>query len=74
MAYYRVYYFSGDDHISAFDETHCDDDAAALIFAAARRGRRAAELWNQDRLVARLDARALMPADAGGAMDEAPAA
>lgn len=55
MSYYRLYYFSDNNRICAFDEAECEDDQAAIRFAAERHAGRPAELWNLDRLVLRMD-------------------
>lgn len=58
MSYYRLYFIGSDDRISRFVELFHDSDQQALDDARAHLGAEAMELWNQERFVARIPAKA----------------
>lgn len=45
MAYYRLYFLNGDEHIETYESFEADDDAAALAAAEARKTVLGKELW-----------------------------
>lgn len=56
MAYYRVYFLDNMDHITAAAECEVREDLQAIEFARAQlEGRPDAEVWQETRLVARLN-------------------
>jgi hypothetical protein len=63
LAYYRLYLQDRDGRISDFKPCECDDDAAALAWAAQHPHPHGMELWNLDRLVNRFAPEPSDPAD-----------
>jgi len=55
MAYYRLFFFSGDGHIQRSLDLECDGDAEAIDGVEEHRGHQALELWQRARLVARFE-------------------
>jgi hypothetical protein len=55
MADYRVYLIGGDGHIANVIELDCADDTAAIESAKQLVNGQDIELWQQDRIVAKLD-------------------
>jgi hypothetical protein len=52
MSYYRIYLLDAGRHIREAQEVQCEDDEAALAFAAtAMEGHPAVEVWTGARLV-----------------------
>lgn len=56
MADYRLYCLDGDKHISSGEWIGAMNDAEAIVLAKAKRLNVSAELWERNRLVARIPA------------------
>lgn len=56
MATYRLYCLDGVEKVVTAEWLEADDDTAALAAAEDMRGTRKCELWQNSRLVARMDA------------------
>jgi hypothetical protein len=56
MPEYRLYVLTGDGHIERVEEFHASDDGDALMIAKSIKKRVPCELWDHDRLVAKLPA------------------
>jgi hypothetical protein len=57
MADYRLYCLDGQQHISSGEWIGATNDAEAVAFAKAKKLNVSAELWDRNRLVARIPAR-----------------
>ena len=55
MPAYRIYFFNEKGHIASTRELSCFSDAEALAEAGRLRHPHPMEVWDQGRLVARLD-------------------
>lgn len=55
MAYYWVYFFGADNHISYARDIECDGDGDAVARAAEMDRPYAVEVWTGGRLVRRLE-------------------
>ena len=61
MAYYRLYFLDGHNHIEHFREFEAPTDAAAIAQSAEWRGLNAMELWSERRKVRSWEALGLSP-------------
>ena len=55
MATYRLYCLDGVEKVESAEWIEADDDGAAIAAAEDLRGGRTCELWQNSRLVARMD-------------------
>jgi hypothetical protein len=56
VATYRLYCLDGVDKVASAEWLEADDDEAAIAAADEMRGGRTCELWQNSRLVARMEA------------------